>query len=83
MKPGQYSDIVRVVDIAPTLAAILGVNGIVIKAHGSSRERAIANALRVAAQEIKHNLNQLLIRRIAHANTALVATSNPVPSANS
>ena len=25
VKPGQYSDIVRVVDIAPTLAAILGV----------------------------------------------------------
>ena len=25
VKPGQYSDVVRVVDIAPTLAAILGV----------------------------------------------------------
>ena len=40
-------------------AVLLGLEGVVIKAHGSSRERAIANAIRVAAEEIRHNLNHL------------------------
>ena len=52
-------------------AALLGLNGVVIKAHGSSRERAIASAVRVAAQEIKHNLNHTLIAQIARANARL------------
>jgi len=52
-------------------AALLGLNGVVIKAHGSSRERAIASAVRVAAQEIKHNLNHTLIAQIARANVRL------------
>jgi len=64
-------------------AAVLGLNGIVIKAHGSSRERAIANALRVAAEEIKHNLNQTLVSQIARANSVLAAASNPTPAMNS
>lgn len=58
-------------------AAVLGLDGIVIKAHGSSRERAIANALRVAAQEIKHNLNETLSSQIARANAALAPVVNP------
>ena len=57
-------------------AVVLGLNGIVIKAHGSSREVAIANALRVAAREVKHNLNQTLTARIADANKALAAAAN-------
>ena len=52
-------------------AALLGLNGVVIKAHGSSRERAIASAVRVAAQEIKHNLNHTLTAQIARANVRL------------
>ncbi len=52
-------------------AAVLGLDGVVIKAHGSSRERAIASAVRVAAQEIKHNLKQTLVEHIARANTIL------------
>jgi glycerol-3-phosphate acyltransferase PlsX len=52
-------------------AVLMGLNGIVIKAHGSSRERAIASAVRVAAQEIKHDLNQTLVAQIARANIAL------------
>jgi len=63
-------------------AVVLGLNGVVIKAHGSARERAIANALRVAAQEIKHNLNQTLVGQIARANAALAPALNPVAAMN-
>lgn len=56
-------------------AVVLGLNGVVIKAHGSSRARAIANALRVAAQEIKHDLNKTLAAQIARANAALAAAT--------
>jgi glycerol-3-phosphate acyltransferase PlsX len=57
---------------------VLGLNGVVIKAHGSSRARAIANALRVAAQEIKHDLNKTLAAQIARANAALAAATPAV-----
>jgi len=63
-------------------AVVLGLNGVVIKAHGSSRERAIANALRVAAQEIEHNMNQTLVGQIARANAALAPALNPVAAMN-
>ncbi|HEU5070760.1 MAG TPA: phosphate acyltransferase PlsX [Verrucomicrobiae bacterium] len=56
-------------------AVVLGLNGVVIKAHGSSRARAIANALRVAAQEIKHDLNKTLAAQIARADAALAAAT--------
>ena len=52
-------------------AMLLGLNGVVIKAHGSSRERAIASAVGVAAKEIKLNLKQTLAQQIARANSAL------------
>jgi glycerol-3-phosphate acyltransferase PlsX len=61
-------------------AVLLGLNGVVIKAHGSSRERAIASAIRVAAQEINHDLNHVLVKRIAQANTVLAAQSAAVPA---
>lgn len=59
-------------------AAVLGVNGIVIKAHGSSRERAIMNAVRVAAEEIRHGLTEVVAQRIAAANERLSALPAPV-----
>jgi len=49
-------------------AVLLGLNGIVIKTHGSSRARAVMNAIRVAAEEIRHDVNQKLALQIAHAN---------------
>jgi len=54
-------------------AVLLGLNGIVIKAHGSARVRAIANAIRVAAEEIRHDVNSILARQIARANERLAA----------
>jgi len=59
-------------------AAVLGVNGIVIKAHGSSRERAIMNAVRVAAEEVRHGLTEAVAQRIAAANDRLAALPAPV-----
>jgi glycerol-3-phosphate acyltransferase PlsX len=56
-------------------AAILGVNGIVIKAHGSSRERAFASAVRVAADEIRHGIKQTIAADIIRANQRITATT--------
>jgi glycerol-3-phosphate acyltransferase PlsX len=54
-------------------AVLLGLNGNVIKAHGSSRERAIMSAIRVAVEEVQHGLNEIISRRIALANQCLAA----------
>ena len=54
-------------------AVLLGLNGNVIKAHGSARERAIMNAIRVATEEVQHGLNAVIARRIAAANEKLAA----------
>jgi glycerol-3-phosphate acyltransferase PlsX len=63
-------------------AVLLGLRGNVIKAHGSARERAIANAIRVAAEEIRHGVNQIISRQIALANERLApsgtASTNPI-----
>ncbi|MFM2296224.1 MAG: phosphate acyltransferase PlsX [Verrucomicrobiota bacterium] len=56
-------------------AAILGVNGVVIKAHGSSRERAFASAVRVAANEIRAGIKQSILTDIARANVKLAAAT--------
>ena len=56
-------------------AAVLGVNGIVIKAHGSSRELAFASALRVAADEIGHGIKQTIAADISRANERIAAQS--------
>jgi len=59
-------------------AVVLGLNGTVIKTHGSSRQRAIANAIRVAREEISHGVNQLVSKQIALANLRLTASETSV-----
>ncbi len=61
-------------------AVLLGLNGVVIKAHGGSKERAIASAVRVAAEEIKHDMNHTLVAQIAAANAILAQQINPAPA---
>ena len=39
-------------------APVLGLNGVVIKAHGRSEARAIRNALKVAAKAVEGNLTE-------------------------
>jgi glycerol-3-phosphate acyltransferase PlsX len=62
-------------------APLLGLNGIVIKAHGSSRERAIMNAVRVATETIQHRLNETIVREITQANERLGLAKNAVHAA--
>jgi glycerol-3-phosphate acyltransferase PlsX len=64
-------------------APLLGLNGTVIKAHGSAREKAIMNAIRVATETIQHHLNEVITREIATANQRLATLkdSGPVPAA--
>lgn len=60
-------------------AAVLGVNGIVIKAHGSSRELAFSSAIRVAADEIGHGIKQTITADIGRANERIAAlTATPI-----
>jgi len=49
-------------------APLLGFNGPVMKAHGSARERAIANAIRISSESVQHQLNQVIASEIARAN---------------
>jgi fatty acid/phospholipid biosynthesis enzyme len=44
-----------------------------MKAHGSARERAIANAIRVTSENIQHHVNQTIADEIARANERMVA----------
>lgn len=60
-------------------AVLLGLNGIVVKTHGSSRERAFMNAIRVAAEEVRHDLNRVILREIAQANQRLAVAETPAP----
>lgn len=45
-------------------APLLGINGVVIIGHGRSNAKAIKNAIRVAAEEVKHKINQKIIEAI-------------------
>ena len=46
-------------------APLLGVDGICIICHGSSKERAIENALNVAAKTARAKLNDLIVAELA------------------
>ncbi len=52
-------------------APLLGLRGTVLKAHGSSDRVAIANAIRVAATAMEHNLASHTVTAIATANETL------------
>lgn len=49
-------------------APLLGINSIAIICHGRSDHRAIANAIRVAAEEIKANLNGIIAEHLSSPN---------------
>lgn len=46
-------------------APLLGVDGVCIICHGSSDERAIANALGVAVQDVRVRLNEKIVEELA------------------
>jgi glycerol-3-phosphate acyltransferase PlsX len=45
-------------------APLLGIDGICIICHGSSGDRAIRNALKVAAQYARAKLNELIVKEL-------------------
>ena len=45
-------------------APLLGVDGVCIICHGSSGERAIANAVGVAAQEVRTHVNDAIVAEL-------------------
>jgi glycerol-3-phosphate acyltransferase PlsX len=62
-------------------AVLLGLNGIVVKTHGSARERAVMSAIRVATEEVRHDLLHMIEREIKTANEKLAAAqAAPVPT---
>ncbi|MEO8426337.1 MAG: phosphate acyltransferase PlsX [Verrucomicrobiota bacterium] len=54
-------------------APLLGLNGNVMIAHGSSRERAILNAIRLTTEAVQNHVNETITRRVAAANERLAA----------
>jgi glycerol-3-phosphate acyltransferase PlsX len=64
-------------------APLLGLNGTVMKAHGSARERSIMNAIRVTSETVRHRTNQIICEEIQRAQERLAAakpaSSTPYP----
>jgi len=54
-------------------APLLGLNGTIIKAHGSARERAIMNAIGQSAKAVQNRINEIIVREIAAANERIAS----------
>jgi len=63
-------------------APLLGLNGNVIKAHGSARHLAVMNAIRVATETVQHNLNSRISKAIGEANKRLADAKTGVHTAS-
>jgi glycerol-3-phosphate acyltransferase PlsX len=61
-------------------APLLGLNGNVMIAHGSARERAIMNAIRLTTEAVQHHINQVITLEIARANAKLAQVVNAMPA---
>jgi glycerol-3-phosphate acyltransferase PlsX len=51
-------------------APLLGIEGVCVICHGSSKDRAIANALGVAAQDVRVKLNEKIVQELEGLPTA-------------
>ncbi|MBI3414554.1 MAG: phosphate acyltransferase PlsX [Verrucomicrobia bacterium] len=56
-------------------APLLGLNGHVVIAHGSAREQAIKNAIRMASESVQHRINEIISRQVAQAGELLAASA--------
>jgi glycerol-3-phosphate acyltransferase PlsX len=52
-------------------APMLGFKGVVMKAHGSAREKAIVSAIRVTKYNIQHHVSAVIEQAVAQANERL------------
>ena len=58
-------------------AVLLGLRGNVIKAHGSSRPKAIMGAIRVAVESVKHHVIETIIDEIRKSKAVLKSIPSP------
>jgi glycerol-3-phosphate acyltransferase PlsX len=49
-------------------APLLGLRGVILKAHGSANREGIMNAIRIANETITHDLNEHILADVARAN---------------
>ncbi len=61
-------------------APLLGLNGTVMKAHGSAREKAIMNAIRITTETVEHQINKAITDELQRANERLAATKTDAPT---
>jgi glycerol-3-phosphate acyltransferase PlsX len=61
-------------------APLLGLKGNILKSHGSSNYLAIANALRIAAEIVRHDMLDTIRSEIAQVNAHLLEDSETVQS---
>ncbi|MDD5617679.1 MAG: phosphate acyltransferase PlsX [Candidatus Omnitrophica bacterium] len=59
-------------------ALLLGVNGVVIIAHGRSTTKAIKNAIRVAKKEVEDKVNEKIINEISQMSQIINPQGTPV-----
>jgi len=61
-------------------AYLLGLRGLVVIAHGRSSGRAIANAVRLAARGVEHDVVGRLAERLGAAKTVLESATSTTPT---
>jgi glycerol-3-phosphate acyltransferase PlsX len=61
-------------------APLLGLNGTVMKAHGSAREKAIMSAIRITTETVQNQITKAISREILCATKRLAEASSDSPS---
>jgi phosphate acyltransferase len=61
-------------------AYLLGLRGLAVIAHGNSSQRAIANAIRLAARGVEHDVVGRLAQRVGNTVLKSAATTTPTPN---
>jgi phosphate acyltransferase len=61
-------------------AYLLGLRGLAVIAHGNSSRRAIANAIRLAARGVEHDLVDRLAQRVGKTVLASGPSTTPTPT---
>ncbi|MEO1045800.1 MAG: phosphate acyltransferase PlsX [Pseudomonadota bacterium] len=51
-------------------AVFLGLNGVVVKSHGSADDKGVANAVEVAARLVKHDVTQRIVDDLGNFDTS-------------
>ena len=72
MMKGVFADLKRELDPAAYGGApLLGVNGVSIIGHGSSKALAVYNGIRASAEAVRHDINHAIVEGLKKAGSAL------------